>query len=75
MTRNKCIEDIGNTVKYLAVIVSLKDFTGERGKVKKDDFGAAVSQLKNAMDDRVYWSRLVRKIVKSLAPLPYLGRV
>ena len=43
------------------VHVLLKDFTGERGKVKKLDFGAAVSQLKSAMDDRQYWSRVVMK--------------
>ena len=43
------------------VHVLLKDFTGEREKVKKDNLVVSVSQLKSAMDDRQYWSRVVRK--------------
>ena len=51
----------GSGAYWTYVHVLLRDFTGEREKVKKKDFSQSVSQLKSAMDDRVYWSRLVGK--------------
>ena len=45
----------------MCMYLLLKDFTGEREKVKKDNLVVSVSQLKSAMDDRQYWSRIVRK--------------
>ena len=51
----------GTGAYWTYVHVLLRDFTGERAKVKKDDFTASVAQLKSAMDDREYWKHIVRK--------------
>ena len=49
----------GNYWTYVHVL--LKEFTGEREKVKKDDLGLGVNQLWSAMEDRKYWKQFVRK--------------
>ena len=49
----------GNFKTYVHVL--LKDYTGERKKVVKDNYPGAVQQLKNAMEDRGSWRRETQK--------------
>ena len=47
------VQKKGNFKTYVHVL--LKDYTGERKKVIKKHYPAAVAQLKNAMEDRGQW--------------------
>ena len=54
----------GQGAFWTYVHVLLRDFTGEREKVKKDDIDLGVRQLRSAMEDRIYWRSVVNKSVK-----------
>ena len=49
----------GAFVSYVHVL--LKDFTGEREKVKKQNLDLGVQQLRSAMEDRIYWKQIVKR--------------
>ena len=51
----------GTGAYWTYVHVLLRDFTGERGKVKKQDLGLGVEQLRSAMEDRNYWKTIVKR--------------
>ena len=51
----------GSGAFWTYVHVLLKDFTGEKDKVKKVDLDLGVNQLRSAMEDRVYWRQIVKR--------------
>ena len=51
----------GNYWSYVHVL--LKDFTGEKEKVKKQNMVVGVEQLRSAMEDRNYWRTVVKRSV------------